>query len=308
MPTLTPKRKILNEAFVEFIAALQGISTNRNYELYFRGHSSTVDTILPRIYRGKPYNIRSKTTPKKIIKSGLELLIDNEDQIFREIILRSPQDFIGEISAIEKLVKMQHYSLPTRLLDITTSPLVALYFACSDNKTNGEVVIFKVPKKEVKFFDGDAVSMLANISKMPSDFTLPSGQDKERLDKETFNVTFPMTTLLHEIRNEKVQFAPVMKQDDFNRVLPVKVKLNNNRIIRQNGAFFLFGINEEKTVPAEINPNWIHNKIKIKASDKNDIKKDLSSLGISESTLFPEMEYQSKKVIEMYGYRQVNKV
>jgi len=41
------------------------------------------------------------------------------------------------------LAKMQHYEIPTRLLDVTYDPLVALYFACSSSAgMNGRVIPF----------------------------------------------------------------------------------------------------------------------------------------------------------------------
>jgi len=290
---------------VNFIKALKKFPREKEFEYYFRGHSDFNFTPLPSIYR----------TPAH---KRINPFIKNEDKIFREVILRTPSEFNSEKTTIEKLVKMQHYGLPTRILDITSNPLVALYFACTEklNNNDGEVIVLKIPKNEVKFYDSDTVSILANLSKRPISFDITEMLDHYYQNESEeypatilkwFNDQDHIAYLLHEIKDEKPHFQPVINPSDFNKVIAVKVKLNNSRILKQGGAFLLFGVTEKKANPAQVPSNWILNKsfknfnLKILAEKKNSILKDLDALGINDSTLYPELEKQTKYIKQMYS-------
>lgn len=262
-------------SLVQFIKELNKIVHKNDHEIeyFYIGHSDYNFKPVPTIYRGKRDNHGRR--PIKFVQ--------NEDKIFREIILRTPFDFINERTTMEKLVKMQHYGLPTRILDITSNPLVALFFACEkSNQNDGEVLIFKIPKDVIKYYDSDTVSVLANLSQMPFNFKDECG------------------LLLHKIQDEKPQFQLLFNANTFNQVVAVKVKLSNNRILKQNGAFLLFGINGMKNIQAEVLKEWIL-KIRIRSNCKIKIRNDLNAIAINNSTLYPELEKQTEYIKKLYS-------
>ena len=238
---------------------------------FFRGHSDYTYGITPSIFRDNN--------------------IENEGRMYLEAIRNNPFEFTEDMSTFDKLVKMQHYNLPTRLLDITTNPLVALYFACIGEdkyKKNGEVVIFKVKKEDIKYFDSDAVCILSNISKRPIDFcvdtSLPSNQQPQ------------IHQLLHDIQQEKSSIKDIYDLKVLEKVFCVLPKMDNQRIIRQSGAFFLFGINSNKKQLADFVQTPL--RIVIDKTAKKNILKELSRIGIENSTLFPEMDNRMNRIKE----------
>lgn len=262
--------------------------------IFFRGHSNKNYKLEPYIYRDD------------IIKS--------EHIIFKELLLRCPQDFEHCKTTFEFLVKMQHYSLPTRLLDITTNPLIALYFACqSKSKNDAELIIFKVPKSSIKYYDSDTVSILSNLSRIPCDIYIPKSIDTKLLFLDDgfdemckeFNTLYSIKKLVYEIQSEKPHFEPRIEPDVLSRVLCVKPRMDNQRVIRQDSAFFLFGIDDfNKDIPAKLNDSLIltkDKKIIIPSSDKQRILSQLEILGITEATIFPEIEKVATYIKRIYS-------
>lgn len=76
---------------------------------------------------------------------------------------------------------------------------------------------------------------------------------------------------------------------ELNKVIWVLPKLDNPRIIRQQGAFFLFGMkNGEKEQVAVLEVSSII--FKVPANKKKEIKIQLDQLGINEKFCFPEID------------------
>jgi len=273
------------ENLTNFITEIERLGIKKGHENFYRGHSKVEYDLKPTIYR--------------------DGLVTNEDKIFKEAISRVPNEFINSKSTIEKLVKMQHYGVPTRLLDVTSNPLVALYFACNkDFKTDGEVVFLRIPDTDIKYYDSDTISVLSNIAKRPSNFEI---EPFSKSIKE-FNGTGQIEYLLHEIKEEKPYFQNIINPKHLEKVFAVKVKFDNERILKQEGAFLIFGINANKKRPANVPYKWIVNKTEkvkliIPFKRKKALIKELEKFGISNRTLFPELENQGIYLKEKYKIR-----
>jgi hypothetical protein len=250
----------------EFIEKLSKFKQISGRVRFFRGHADYKRYDLkPSVYR----------KPRFIL---------NEENMIQEAIIRCPA------------VRLQHYGLPTRLLDLTSNALVALYFACKEKeKTEGEVLVLDIPKNEIKYYSSDTVSVISNLARRPNSFSLSSMPD----DTREFNREEEIGRLVHDIRRDKPAFRPLVLKDDLSRVVAVRAKLDNARIARQDGAFLLFGLTNRKRDCAEVPQDWItcgNSSRRIIFSSKHKIKRELEQFGISEQTLFPELESQSKSI------------
>ena len=273
----------------EFIVELAKHKPRNGCTRFFRGHADYVKYLIrPGIYRSLN-------------------LIRNESNLISEAIVRCPADFPESSSFFERLVKLQHYGLPTRLFDVTTNAMAALYFACREKeKTTGEVLVFDIPKGHVKYYSSDTVSVIANLARRPYRFDLqelPSEQSE-------FNEHVQVGRLLHDIREDKPGFQPLIKIEDLRRVICVRAKLDNARIARQDGAFLLFGVGEKKRQCAQVPQDWVvcgPGSKRIIFSNKHKIKVELESFGMSEQTLFPELDYQTKSIVQRFSGRYKRK-
>lgn len=187
----SPKGITSLEEFLSELSTLTQKVDQTEYEIFFRGHENIAYQLVPNLLR---YN-----STKKQKGQAVEEIVNNEHLAFRDIVEKQPSEFAQCNSAIEYLVKMQHFGLKTRLLDITSNALIALYFACTspsnstkDQNKKGQVIVFKLPKHIIKHYDSDTISAVANIAKCEaSELQIPLcgfEEDREQFIKNLYTL------------------------------------------------------------------------------------------------------------------------
>lgn len=158
---------------------------------------------------------------------------------------------------------MQHYGVPTRLLDWSENPLVALYFAVSDDtgKNNEEdAALWLLRPSEL--------NKHAHINDKHEGDYIPSFDDAEVSGYSTERVR-------HDSRFQLFPIATIATR-------------NNSRIQAQSGTFT---IHHNNKVPIEqVGDGNQCVKVIIPKTSKGLIQEELAMIGMTRFSLFPEMD------------------
>jgi FRG domain len=254
-----------------------------------------------------------------IFRPDLKELLRNEKRAVRDLITVHPSEFAPDLTMFDRLVRMQHFGLPTRLLDVSLNALVALYFATDPgpdgDHSDGVVTAFAVPPAREKYFDSDSVSCLANLANMTEDeknkiYGLRESRKKglkkwlSHLKKEDYITEFndeEVIKRLHQfIRAEKPYFLPIINSIDLFKPYYVHPKKSNARILAQSGAFIIYGIEPKYGIEPTYADKIEGTSFLVPKDRKADIRAALENLGITESTLFPEIDKAATWIKDRY--------
>ena len=248
----------------QFVTQVRADSTGWPYK-WFRGEPAGDTPLLPKLYRPRP--------------DGRER---NENTLLQLFRMRAPT-FSGrpcpDRGATDQwLFLAQHFGLPTRLLDWTENALVGLYFALQSRppKSKPHVVWMLNPTE------------LNRLSVSP-DYVATASKE------------FPLTWVDAQdgINIGKINIDGAWENDAKGVSLPVAIRPTNidPRMSAQRSCFTVQG--RDKSSLAQMVPQILR-RYEVEPNDRQKMQDDLLMLGVSHSTIFPDLTGLAAELEELY--------
>lgn len=231
------------DSVTRYVRALSKLPAHRLH--WFRGQTSINYQLIPGLARRGKEWISDEALLASRFRQNASALVP--------VAVRSEWDW---------LLLMQHYGVPTRLLDWTENPLASLYFAVvsmrerDTSRTNGCVLVL----------------------------------DPRALNSEAYANTSLNDIPTLDVDKSLDEYLPSMVRDAANVRPPVAVLAMRMfpRLVAQSGVFTL--VHRKATRLDKINGGRYVGRIIIPGTAKARIAGELAAMGVTRLSLFPELE------------------
>ena len=249
------------------------LPASKDSTLWFRGSGRASYSLSPTLHRHPTIN-----TAEKII--DLEIALVDRFKQRAVPFLKNPLD---KKSDWELLFFMQHYGIPTRLLDWSENPFVSLYFALTSAS-------YEIVSKKRIYTEDCCIWVLDPISWNRESFK-DFSYDQGILSVENHLV---------DSYKPRTQFANIREK-------PIAIfgTHNSSRIVAQRGVFIVFGKNVtamDETYERDSFPQDCLIRIVIEKEKIESLLQSLVSIGVTDSVIYPDLEGFSKELRRFYKF------
>jgi hypothetical protein len=220
----------------QLVAITEDLMRDHTDYILFRGQSND-KPLLPKVARTNPL---SDTTHIE-----MEMLKEFRRRLARE------RD-VAAMDSWDMLIYAQHHGLSTRLLDWTTNPLFALWFACEDFQTVSDSYIFLLKVKDQELLD---ISDEQDPFAIKKTYVVKPNLNNSRIRAQSGWFT------AHRFSKKENQFIAIEKNSSINGEI-VKISIPKDKKLDILKTLDKLGVNEESVYPGPEGTakyiNWLH--------------------------------------------------
>lgn len=251
------------ESLRQYMELIEGLMSPGD-PLWYRGSSRASQPLVPSLYR-HPGNM------------DVDNLLALEEQVIQRFRERgAPYEQVPNAETWEVIFLMQHFGVPTRLLDWTENPYIGLFFALTS------------PREESS--EPAAVWILQ-----------PVAWNQEALSDISYDGG------ILSIGNDALDSYRPSAKPQFMRVAPVGLYgiHNSPRIVAQRGVFTIFG---KSTIPMEEtfeDGDYLSDalvKVEIPSAKIDELRRSLFAIGITDSVVYPDLSGLARELRRYFGF------
>jgi hypothetical protein len=254
------------QRFTELIEALKSTT---EAPIWYRGVGKADYQLIPLLYRHPTIKVVSE-------------LIELEGRILNRFRHRSIpyQDRLLD-KDWEFLFLMQHYGVPTRLLDWSENPFIALYFAIADAETHCVAGTFS----------GDAAVWVLNTQVWNNHILSPYWKGRVlTISDGPFIDSYKPTSDMKTLASDPIAVSGLH---------------NSRRIVAQRGVFTIFGHNNapmEKIFEDKAFPPEALSELVLPQANLASLRDALFGMGYTDSMIYPDLSGLAKELKRQFGF------
>ena len=272
--------KSLSE-YIEYINSIELKKSSPNYapKMFFRGLRSTEHALIPCL-------------AQRPSERWFNQWSTVEESLIREAQQKFPLIFNDTGYPALLLAKLQHFGIPTRMMDITENALVALYFACQEDESPRDGLVFVFQEATVSAYD-PIVNMIADTYRLTKNSCIDLNTFIFRALHQPY-----ATPLLYEGWEDPSHRIWKSIAEELKRPRFVEVGKVCERQAHQRGQFIIFPnhIHEHSGSlgmmhyldELDESDSCITNIVQIPSSCKKSFLEGISRLGVTKEFLFAD--------------------
>jgi len=258
--------------FLAFVSIIEDLRKTQGGDLWFRGCSSADYKLLPSLYR---HRTKTKIAELALLEKQLITRFRQRSIPFRTATLTDEWDC---------LFFMQHFRVPTRLLDWTENPFMAMFFAIADAH-------FSVTARGKLRFDKPAAVWVLN----------PVAWNRQSLSHQSFEggILSPDDDALKGYKPGP-SFAGMN-----NHPVGLYGAHNSSRIVAQRGVFTIFGQNTEPMERVYKKHGFPKDSLVKLVFDRTalpELRRSVFNHGITESVVFPDLDGLAREIRRTFEF------
>ena len=243
---------------IEEVGIFKNSRKNKSEDIYFRGQREK-NQLIPSLLR---------------IKNQDQSIDYYENIYYCDAWIMGASEFEKETSSWEILARFQHYQIPTRLLDWSSSLISAIYFSLE------ECLSCKNKSKCVSQDNCDGCPIIWILD--------PVRMHKELLPEQYQNKYAAITIGVDEISEYKDVFITNKKEWTLGNVpIFLEIPWKNERMSKQKG-YFTFHPNLKELDKFDNSNTWLK-KIKIDKNEIESIINEINIIGVNDHDIYSDL-------------------